>query len=224
MSRGERPGDLPAPYLNPWGLLARDLVAVVASLRLEIWQLWRRNRQGLLPRPRLWPAALAGWFWPLLVALLLLVSALAVRLLPLRQGPSTPPSAAETPVLPQPAALEPEPAPAVAVPLPAEPESEPEPESPAPAPLPPELTERDPLALIRLLRPSPALGVLELELDSRFAEQPSARRQELAEAWAAGAEALGFEQLRLVDGRGALLGRRARVGSGMILFASPVAS
>jgi hypothetical protein len=63
--------DLPAPYVNPWGLLRRDLQAVLASLRLELWQLWRRNRQGDLPRPVVWPQALAGWFWPLLLVLLL---------------------------------------------------------------------------------------------------------------------------------------------------------
>lgn len=63
--------DLPAPYVNPWGLLRRDLLAALASLRLELWQLWRRNRQGDLPRPAVWPKALAGWFWPLLLVLLL---------------------------------------------------------------------------------------------------------------------------------------------------------
>jgi hypothetical protein len=63
--------DLPAPYENPWGLLRRDLLAVLASMRLELWQLWRRNRQGDLPRPAVWPQALAGWFWPLLLVLLL---------------------------------------------------------------------------------------------------------------------------------------------------------
>ncbi|MFM7514365.1 MAG: hypothetical protein ACKO3F_13620, partial [Cyanobium sp.] len=63
--------DLPAAYVNPWGLLRRDLGAVLASMRLDLWQLWRRNRQGDLPRPAFWPQSLAAGFWPLLLALLL---------------------------------------------------------------------------------------------------------------------------------------------------------
>ena len=73
------PEDLPAPYVNPWGLLRRDLLAVLASLRLELWQLWRRNRQGDLPRPSFWPRPLAGWFWPALLALLLVLLAASGR-------------------------------------------------------------------------------------------------------------------------------------------------
>ena len=60
---------LPVPYENPWGWLARDGRAVVASLRLQARELWRRNRQGDLRRPGFWPADLAPLFWPLALAL-----------------------------------------------------------------------------------------------------------------------------------------------------------
>lgn len=63
--------ELPAPYANPWGLLGQDLRAVVADLRLQILRLWRRNSQGDLPLPGLWPRDLAPLFWPLVLALAL---------------------------------------------------------------------------------------------------------------------------------------------------------
>ena len=69
--------ELPAPYANPWGLLAQDLRAVVADLRLQALRLWRRNRQGDLPLPGVWPKDLAPLFWPLAIALAL-VAVIAV--------------------------------------------------------------------------------------------------------------------------------------------------
>jgi len=60
---------LPVPYENPWGLLARDCLAVAASLRLQARELWRRNRQGDLRRPGFWPKDLAPLFWPIARAL-----------------------------------------------------------------------------------------------------------------------------------------------------------
>ncbi len=81
--------DLPAPYRSPWGLLLEDLRAVLATLRLELWQLWRRNREGLLPLPALWPQALAAWFWP--GVLLLALSALLTTLLVLGHTLQAPP-------------------------------------------------------------------------------------------------------------------------------------
>ena len=69
--------DLPAPYASPWGLLAEDLRAVVADLRLQGLRFLRRNRQGDLPLPGLWPRDLAPVFWPLTLALVV-VAALAV--------------------------------------------------------------------------------------------------------------------------------------------------
>ncbi|MEB3157427.1 MAG: hypothetical protein VKO26_08345, partial [Cyanobacteriota bacterium] len=82
MARGEpdHGSDLPAPYRSPWRGLAESLGSVSADLRLTLRRLWRRNREGELPCPGFWPAALAGWFWPL--ALLLLVAiAIAVAVL-----------------------------------------------------------------------------------------------------------------------------------------------
>lgn len=94
MARGEppRPGtQLPAPYRNPWGVLADALRAVVADRRLALQRLWRRNREGDLPRPALWPRDLAPVFWPLLLSLaLVLVISLAGWLLgALRASPTT---------------------------------------------------------------------------------------------------------------------------------------
>lgn len=68
----QEPGsNLPAPYVNPWSLLLRDLKAVGASLVLSLREGWRRNREGSLPRPPFWPEALKSLFWPLLLLLLL---------------------------------------------------------------------------------------------------------------------------------------------------------
>jgi len=74
MGSGLPPGtDLPAPYESPWRRLGSDLRDVVATLRLRLWELLRRNRQGDLWRPRPWPNALAPLFWPLVLGVLLLV-------------------------------------------------------------------------------------------------------------------------------------------------------
>jgi len=74
MGSGLPPGtDLPAPYQSPWRRLGSDLRDVLASLRLRLWELLRRNRQGDLWRPRPWPNALAPLFWPLVLGGLLLV-------------------------------------------------------------------------------------------------------------------------------------------------------
>ena len=81
--------DLPAPYQDPWRRLADDLRAVAASLRLRIWELWRRNRQGELRVPGFWPAELAPLFWPGLLALALaLLLILGLGLAPLLAGPA----------------------------------------------------------------------------------------------------------------------------------------
>jgi hypothetical protein len=55
-------------------LLQRDLIAVLASLRLRIQELWRRNGEGDLSVPGFWPQALAPLFWPLLLALALAIA------------------------------------------------------------------------------------------------------------------------------------------------------
>ena len=74
MARGERERPdppLPAPYRNPWSGLAESLRAVVADRRLALQRLWRRNRDGDLPLPGLWPRDLAPLFWPLLLSAVL---------------------------------------------------------------------------------------------------------------------------------------------------------
>ena len=238
--------DLPAPYLNPWGLLRRDLLAVIASLRLELWQLWRRNRQGDLPRPRFWPQALAGWFWPALLALLL-VLLLALRahlpqpLPPPRPAaesaaPGSPPPmvepapeqpAAKVPALEVPALEAPAfEAPALEEPAPEEPALEEPPleeplaSVPPPDPLLQALAGEERAELLRAARVREPDGGLELVLErSGWQQQAPAQRQRLAEQWQRRAAALGHERLWLLDERGAPLGRSARVGSGMILLA-----
>ncbi|MFN7898220.1 MAG: hypothetical protein ACK5N0_00950 [Synechococcaceae cyanobacterium] len=84
--------DLPALYVSPWRLLRQDLVAVLASLRLKLWEMGRRNASGELPRPGFWPNRLAAWFWPLLLTLgLTLLLALAGMV---RHGMASPPDLA----------------------------------------------------------------------------------------------------------------------------------
>lgn len=65
------PSELPAPYASPWGRLGQALRAVLASLRLKLRELWRRNGEGDLSVPGFWPRGLAPLFWPLLLAALL---------------------------------------------------------------------------------------------------------------------------------------------------------
>ena len=65
--------DLPATYRNPWSTLGDNLWAVVADARLRAQEVVRRNGQGGLWRPSWWPADLAPLFWPLLLALGLMV-------------------------------------------------------------------------------------------------------------------------------------------------------
>ena len=87
VDRSESGSDLPAPYEDPWLRLAIDLRAVVASLRLRLRELWRRNAQADLPRPAAWPARLAPLFWPLVGgAALALVLALVVAVGPRLAG------------------------------------------------------------------------------------------------------------------------------------------
>lgn len=232
--------DLPAPYVNPWGLLRRDLLAVLASLRLQLWQLWRRNRQGDLPRPAFWPPALAGWFWPLLLALLLsllLAAGWAVRALrsttlgekapaapaaevfasvepPPVEPPLVGPSPVEQPPVEPPLVEE---APAEAAPA-AEPQEATD--LPAPDPLLEAFASESGAALLQAARLREPDGELELVLDpSGWQGLPPAERQRLAEQWQLRAESLGSGRLWVLDSHGTPLARSARVGSGMILHA-----
>lgn len=72
--------NLPALYVSPWRLLRQDLLAVLASLRLKLQELWRLNGAGELPRPGFWPRPLAAWFLPLLLGLLLALAFAVVGL------------------------------------------------------------------------------------------------------------------------------------------------
>jgi hypothetical protein len=230
--------DLPAPYVNPWGLLSSDLLAVLATVRLGFWRQWRRNREGELPRPAFWPQALAGWFWPLLLAAvlaLLLAGGWGLQAL----GRSAPRSAAgmsaAVPAAFPPPALDPQPFEGQQ--LPAEPDvaEETATETPAEQAPPQEAVaaQPDPLLqafageeraeLLQAARVREPYGALELVLDqSGWQLLPSAERQRLAEQWQRRADDLGHGRLWLLDPQGRPLGRSARVGSGMILLAQPV--
>ena len=266
--RGSSP-DLPAPWQNPWGLLWRDLGAVLASLGLGLRELWRRNGEGSLWRPPFWPRGGAKLFWPLLVVALVVLLLLGGRSLmaarrpppitasakqgspgpeaakpPVSDGdsgaatslaPSSPPEdSAGSPSAPQ--AMESEaPAAAPSEPNPGKTENgagvpvEPGPAPPPSAPLPPpdpllkELAPDDPEGLIGATRANPGASRLDLLLADRFGNLPDNQRLALAGQWQRRAESLGYEDLRLLDGRGRLLARRALVGSGMILLEFPTA-
>lgn len=225
--------DLPAAYVNPWGLLRRDLGAVLASMRLELWQLWRRNRQGDLPRPAFWPQSLAAGFWPLLLALLLSLLVAAAWGLG-RSAPQAPAAevsvAVERPVgelLAEPPSME--------QPIAEQPPAEQSPVEELPAEQPPEIAELPaPAPLLQAFADVPGGGLLgaarlrepdgdlELVLDpTGWQALPTAERQVLAEQWQLRAESLGSGRLWLLDSQGTALARSARVGSGMILLAPP---
>lgn len=85
---------LPAPYRNPWGVLAGDLRAVAADSILRARELVRRNGEGSLWRPSWWPAGVAPLFWPLLCGLILALLLLLGRAVTTWM-PSPPPPAAQ---------------------------------------------------------------------------------------------------------------------------------
>lgn len=217
--------DLPAPYESPWGWLQRDLIAVLASLRLRIQELWRRNGEGDLSVPGFWPQALAPLFWPLVLALALAIAvALPLALIQAAPGPLSAPK-----LPPGPGVESPPPSAAPAAPVQAdgaqvmaaagaeEPAAPPRPVLQL-DPLLALLANDDPDHLIRNAHPDPAQARLDLELQPDFVALPEPRQRQLAQQWLERSEALGYEQLQLLGGGGELLGRRARVGSGMILF------
>ena len=237
---------LPVPYENPWGLLARDCLAVAASLRLQARELWRRNRQGDLGRPGFWPKDLAPLFWPLALALALgLLTFLVVGGAKLiAPGPSgvgistdvgapdgVAPAAEVSPATLESATLESttldpeplEPAPlavAAAEPTPLQrlPEESPAAESPGPDPLEAAMAQVDPGHWIRAIDLDPQRGTLQLVLAAPFTALPEAQQLQQAESWQTQAQALGFDRLELTDRQGRPIGRQARVGSGMILL------
>jgi hypothetical protein len=235
MTEGRGEGsDLPAEYVDPWRLLGRDLRAVVASVRLRLWELGRRNRSGELWRPPFWPARLAPLFWPALLALLLL--ALAAGLVAIR-GALT---AEEAPAVEAPAVMEApgppsearppgdigEGSPAeLAVELPAATPSFPPPaaEPPPPDPLLSALGETGASSLLQAASAEPARSLLVLTASAGYTALPLAERQERVEGWWRQGQELGYERLEVQDGRGRLLARSALVGGGLVLFEPPTA-
>ena len=211
----------PAPYEEPWGRLAFDLRAALASTGLRLRELARRNRQGELSVPGFWPPSLAWLFWPLLLALFMaLVTAVGPALVRRSESAAAP---AQELVQSQPAQQQP---------VQQRPDKQPVP----PAPSPPEqapplaidpllalLAEDDPRGCIASARPYPGQGRLELELAPTFLALAGPLRQQQADQWLERSRELGYERLRLLDGSGALLAQAARVGSGMVLLgpASP---
>lgn len=209
----------PAPYEEPWGRLASDLQAVVASAGLKLRELWRRNREADLSVPGFWPVSFAPWFWPLLLVVgLALVLTLILRLVDGQQ-----PHAPQTGPLPELNSLQP----------PAQPQTPPDSASPLPPPTqpqpPPEthleldpllalLAENDPQACIASARPDPQASRLDLEMAAAYQALLPERRQQLADQWLQRSRELGYGRLRLLDGSGMVLGQAARVGSGMVLL------
>ena len=92
---------------------------------------------------------------------------------------------------------------------------------PTPDPLLQELAPDDPEGWIGATRAQPGASRLDLLLVDSFGTLPEPQRLALAGQWQRRAESLGYEDLRLLDGRGRLLARRALVGSGMILLEFP---
>jgi hypothetical protein len=229
MTNGRRAGsDLPAAYVDPWRLLGQDLRAVLASLRLRLWELWRRNRGGELWRPAPWPEALAPLFWPLALALLLLGLGAGWIAVGASPGPErvAPPAVAgdSAPVGTK------DRAPAAAAnPLRESPPAEEAPVAPPPEPPPP-----DPLqealgppgvsSLLTAARAEPGRSLLVLTAAPAYAALPPSQRRERAEGWWRRGQELGYERLELRDGRGRLLARSAVVGGGLVLYEPPSAA
>jgi hypothetical protein len=221
--RGEG-SDLPAEYVDPWRLLGRDLRAVVASLRLRLWELGRRNRSGELWRPPFWPARLAPLFWPTLLALLLITLAagvaaggLAIRgsLTALAGPPAVESPAVEAPAMEAPAVMEAPGPPIKALPPAAAP--------PPPDPLLSALGETGASSLLQAAKAEPARSLLVLTASAAYTALPLAERQGRTEAWWRQGQELGYERLEVRDGRDRLLARSALVGGGLVLFEPPTA-
>ncbi|WP_156771179.1 hypothetical protein [Synechococcus sp. CC9902] len=234
----QEPGNLPAPYVSPWLEFSRNLQALFADLQLRAQELWRRNGEGDLSIPGFWPRNLASTFWPVVLVLVV-----ALPLAGLRWWQSAHPTLPEPAssvvagdgfvpdgVLPEtvfPAPLLPEP---LITPQP-QPALEPEPtlfdfEDP---PL-PEL-DLNPLldlfldgsapeGLLASATPQPAQNRLVLQVSDAWNSLGPSVRTSIAEDWQQRSRDLGYSSLQLVDGQQTLLGRSARVGSGMILFES----
>ena len=234
----QEPGNLPAPYVSPWLEFARNLQALFADLQLRAQELWRRNGEGDLSIPGFWPRNLASIFWP--VVLLLVV---ALPLAGLRWWQSAHPTLPEPapgvvardgfvpdgvlpetvvpePLLPEPL-ITPQPQPA----LEQEPtlfdfEDPPLPELDLNPLLDLFLDGSAPEGLLASATPQPVQNRLVLQVSDVWTSLGPSVRTSIAENWQQRSRDLGYSSLQLVDGQQTLLGRSARVGSGMILFES----
>jgi len=238
----ERPSELPVPYVSPWIEFRRNLRALIADLRLNIQAVWRRNREGDLSVPAFWPSKFTSLFWPLVLVLLLLSSFSGLRWLQSDSGVEQRPV---VDAIPQPV---PKPLPVVnpGSVLPSDAESKPEfqpefdvdseadlvlgPLAPLQAPPPQPMLTLDPLlelfldqsaadGVLLAASPQPEENRLVLELSEQWFLLTTERREALASDWFDRAVALDYQTLQLIDARNNLLGRSARVGTGMILFA-----
>ena len=227
------PGNLPAPYVSPWSEFARNLRALLADLQLRAQELWRRNREGDLSVPGIWPRNLASIFWPLVVVLLV-----AVPVAGLRWWQSAHPPVAESKpaavafdqrvpdaVLPE--AVFPEP---LITPQP-EPAFAPETTlfDVGDPPLP--VLDLNPLmdlfldgsapeGLLASATPQLAQNRLVLQVTEAWTSLVPSARTSISEDWQRRSLDLGYSSLQLVDGEEELLARSARIGSGMIVFDS----
>ena len=60
-----RKKNLPAPYVNPWNELRKNIFAIFSDSQLRMREIFRRNLEGDLPCPDFWPSQLKQVFWPL---------------------------------------------------------------------------------------------------------------------------------------------------------------
>jgi hypothetical protein len=237
--------DLPAAYRNPWQNLRDALEAVFADTRLRCQELWRRNGQGSLWRPSWWPIDLAPLFWPLVLALVIVLGALGIAAAPaaLRRVapvvgvsrsvvvPADENVSAELP-LQQPeheqeerfveqgdlSADQPLPDQEITPSLDAV--SAPEPETPQasvdPLTLLVQRPEADGLLIAAQVRPDQV--TLVLQVGAGFDQLTAPEQQRRAVQWQQWAADLGYDHLELRDSRAGLLARDALVGSGMIVL------
>ena len=234
----QEPGNLPAPYVSPWSEFARNLRALLADLQLRAQELWRRNREGDLSVPGFWPRNLASIFWPVVLVFLVALPVAGLRWWQSAHPPvaeSKPAAVAINQRVPN--AILPETV--VPEPLLPEPLITPQPQ-PALEPEPtlfdfedPPLPELDlnplldlfldgsaPEGLLASATPQPAQNRLVLQVSDAWNNLGPSVRTSIAADWQQRSRDLGYSSLQLVDVQQTLLGRSARVGSGMILFES----
>lgn len=226
--------ELPTPYRSPWRSLGENLAAVTADLRLRLRELLRRNRQGDLPVPDVWPRGAAPLFWPLLLGLILALALTALAVL------RAPPASNQASIPP---ALQPEPPAPAQIAERIQPSRAADAERPPPGLTPeqsaatpdlslepdPPMLDLDPLlalmadeeseGMLLAASPDPAGGTLRLTLSRSAWVLEEGELLQRAEQWRQRALESGYERLELLDPQGRLLGRQALVGSGMILLA-----